>query len=720
MQNYFDVVQDQHGNAIPGASVFVYDASGLPATLFSDNGVTPTANPLTTNTDGEYDFFAANGRYSLDIQIAGYAPQNKTGIILFDPAEPSAPDDITYIYPAVGAVTQTVQERLEQYVSVKDFGAVGDGVTDDTAALAAAFNYAIPLGISVELEGDYTISGPIQDYAFRASGGLHIVCKGNVTITVNSGASGFTDVLYFDTTAINSASITGGMLTIDGANKAGRGITIRHNGATGGKVNISAKLKIVNILETDAAATRENEALAVVGRYETVVIDQPYVKNVDRTNFAGATKGIAVSGVDGICTINQPYVENVLCVSSAGVDADGIAVFGYASGTANNARNGTCIVNEPVFVNCQGRGFKGQISDVAIYHPRVKRTGAVVAIANAADFDFQFSGDVLLHEPVYEYYETGGVSPFSVAGSSFNSVVFQQTLDNREMSGRSIGGTIYTNVQWSRYCALIPLATAKRSVCEVSGLKIVPVGAFASSAVIRAVLEIDMGVVAAKTEKTRIIVRNVEGPFSNIRAIGYTGYSSGSLASKLSWEVTGCHSTLAGTLSRPFDTLSGTAVGEAESFLIRNNYRFRDLLSAASTVFSFAKLVPGCKFTVDLASVGSVVNPPAWGTNGYAYIEVLEQWFAETDVVARVTINEGDKQSMRFFTRNGGAAWASESIPSDSAANIASIASVVNTRNKLTGLQIYDTTNNRVMIASGSAANSPWYVVDGSASVTPA
>jgi hypothetical protein len=87
MQNYFDVVQDQHGNAIPGASVFVYDASGLPATLFSDNGVTPTANPLTTNTDGEYDFFAANGRYSLDIQIAGYAPQNKTGIILFDPEE---------------------------------------------------------------------------------------------------------------------------------------------------------------------------------------------------------------------------------------------------------------------------------------------------------------------------------------------------------------------------------------------------------------------------------------------------------------------------------------------------------------------------------------------------------------------------------------------------------------------------------------------------------
>ena len=46
---------------------------------------------------------------------------------------------LDYTYP--DGVEQTVQERLEQYVSIKDFGAVGDGVTDDTAAIQTAFNW---------------------------------------------------------------------------------------------------------------------------------------------------------------------------------------------------------------------------------------------------------------------------------------------------------------------------------------------------------------------------------------------------------------------------------------------------------------------------------------------------------------------------------------------------------------------------------------------------
>lgn len=66
-----------------------------------------------------------------------------------------------FIQNGAGVVERTVTDKLRDVVSVKDFGAVGNGTTDDTAAIQSALNTTKPVFVP---EGTYKITSSLRVY----------------------------------------------------------------------------------------------------------------------------------------------------------------------------------------------------------------------------------------------------------------------------------------------------------------------------------------------------------------------------------------------------------------------------------------------------------------------------------------------------------------------------------------------------------------------------
>ena len=71
---------------------------------------------------------------------------NETGVINSGNATA-----ISYTAGYAGATAQTVQTKLQQYIYPEDFGAVGNGVADDTVAVRAAMDAAVANGLPLRL-----------------------------------------------------------------------------------------------------------------------------------------------------------------------------------------------------------------------------------------------------------------------------------------------------------------------------------------------------------------------------------------------------------------------------------------------------------------------------------------------------------------------------------------------------------------------------------------
>jgi hypothetical protein len=121
---------------------------------------------------------------------------------------------VTYNPAGTGAVATNVQAKLRQYVSVMDFGAIGDGVANDTTAIQAALtahkNVHFPAGTykitsALILDNNHCLLGDgigvttinqvtADQYGTSATSKTEIYISG---ITLNGTNSGIADGFYF-------------------------------------------------------------------------------------------------------------------------------------------------------------------------------------------------------------------------------------------------------------------------------------------------------------------------------------------------------------------------------------------------------------------------------------------------------------------------------------------------------------------------------------------
>lgn len=180
MQKYSDTIQDRNGNVIGGCTVTVTDyPGGATSTTYATDAIGSNTNPITADADGGFSFYAKDGSYTLTVTKSGITQATKV-ITLRD---------------------------VDDAVSVKGYGAAGDGATNDTSAIHAALlaNDAVyfPPGtylvtnILMQQDGNVIYGDGVSSIITSATSGIVIDFNGkdncavkDVKITSSTAATG--------------------------------------------------------------------------------------------------------------------------------------------------------------------------------------------------------------------------------------------------------------------------------------------------------------------------------------------------------------------------------------------------------------------------------------------------------------------------------------------------------------------------------------------------
>lgn len=124
-------------------------------------------------------------------------------------------NQMTFQPALAGGATRSLQTKFGDLLSVKDFGAVGDGVADDTAAFGNAANAG---SVVLVPAGTYLVTTTVGTGAFLAIGSVTIAGGGSITnmskvgdalVTAGNATIGGTAAVTGNTTVGGNATVTG-------------------------------------------------------------------------------------------------------------------------------------------------------------------------------------------------------------------------------------------------------------------------------------------------------------------------------------------------------------------------------------------------------------------------------------------------------------------------------------------------------------------------------
>jgi hypothetical protein len=166
----YPIFTDKNGDPLDAGYLYFGTANLNPETnpiqVYYDAALTqPAAQPIRTingypSRNGSPALIYANAQFSVTVrnknnELVIYSP---VGYGIIPGTAATNTDQMTYNQGGTGAVSRILTARLQDYVSVKDFGAVGDGVTDDTVAIQAAAATGKAIGL---VGGSYFITSTV-------------------------------------------------------------------------------------------------------------------------------------------------------------------------------------------------------------------------------------------------------------------------------------------------------------------------------------------------------------------------------------------------------------------------------------------------------------------------------------------------------------------------------------------------------------------------------